>query len=152
MDLANKQKCKTSVKTSRTFAAWILDGNFPLIPQTELAMKGSDGIAKGPWKVGGDSSLILIKKNQYLVTLALVSSYLVTLALFSSRRNRRSRAQTLIFTIENQHVLVQMAPQASWPSELSADSLAIWGSGNLKFSKPQARNDPGEHVPFPKYV
>ena len=44
--------------------------------------------------------------------------YLVTLALVSSRRNRRSRAQTSIFTIENQHFLVQMAPQASWPSSM----------------------------------
>ena len=50
----------------------------------------------------------MIRKNWYLVTLALVSP----------RRNSRSRAQTSIFTIENQHFLVQMAPQASWPSSM----------------------------------
>ena len=47
----------------------------------------------------------------------------MTLALVSSRRNRRSRAQTSIFTIENQHFLVQMAPQASWPPDVPAESL-----------------------------
>ena len=61
----------------------------------------------------GHSSFILIRKKQYLVTLALVSP----------RRNRRSRAQTSIFTIENQHFLVQMAPEASWPPDVSAESL-----------------------------
>ena len=53
------------------------------------------------------------KKKQYLVTLALVSS----------RRNARLRAQTSIFTIENQHFLIQMAPQPSWPPSLPADCL-----------------------------
>ena len=48
---------------------------------------------------------------------------LVILALVSPRRNRRSRAQTSIFTIENQHFLVQMAPQASWPRDVPAESL-----------------------------
>ena len=55
----------------------------------------------------------LIGKNRCLVTLALVSP----------RRNSRSRAQTSIFTIENQHFLVQMAPEASWPPDVSAESL-----------------------------
>ena len=59
------------------------------------------------------SSFTLIDKNAYLVTLALVSP----------TRNRGSRAQTPIFTIENQHFLVQMAPQASWPPDVPADSL-----------------------------
>ena len=35
-----------------------------------------------------------------------------------SRRNGGSLAQTPIFIIENQHFLVQMAPQASWPSSM----------------------------------
>ena len=48
---------------------------------------------------------------------------LLTLALVSPRRNRRSRAQTSKFTIENQHVLVQMAPRASWPPDVPAESL-----------------------------
>ena len=48
---------------------------------------------------------------------------MVTLALVSPRRNRRSRAQTSIFTIENQHFLVQMAPEASWPPDVPAESL-----------------------------
>ena len=61
----------------------------------------------------GHSSLILIRKNQYFVALALVSP----------KRNNRSRAQTSIFTVENQHVLVQMAPQASWPRDVPAESL-----------------------------
>ena len=47
----------------------------------------------------------------------------MTLALVSPRRNSRSRAQTSIFTIENQHFLVQMAPEASWPPDVSAESL-----------------------------
>ena len=47
----------------------------------------------------------------------------MTLALVSPRRNRGSRAQTSIFTIENQHFLVQMAPQASWPPDVPAESL-----------------------------
>ena len=62
---------------------------------------------------GAHSSFILIGKKQYLATLALVSP----------RRNRRSRAQTSIFTIENQHFLVQMAPEASWPPDVPAESL-----------------------------
>ena len=55
----------------------------------------------------------MIRKNAYLVTLALVSP----------TPNSRSRAQTLIFIIENQHFLVQMAPEASWPPDVSAESL-----------------------------
>ena len=47
----------------------------------------------------------------------------MTLAFVSSRRNRRSRAQTSIVRIENQHFLVQMAPQASWPPGVPAESL-----------------------------
>ena len=43
----------------------------------------------------------------------------MTLTLVSSRRNARLRAPTsIIFTIENQYLLVQMAPQASWPSSM----------------------------------
>ena len=84
-----------------------------LIPQTELAMRGSYGVAKGPREVRARSSFTLIRKNAYLVTLALVSP----------RRNRRSRAQTSIFTIENRHFLVQMAPEPSWPPDVSAESL-----------------------------
>ena len=56
---------------------------------------------------------ILIRKNAYLVTLALVSP----------TRNSRSRAQTSIFTIENQHFLVQMAPEASWPPDVPTACL-----------------------------
>ena len=56
----------------------------------------------------GHSSFILIRKSHYLVTLALVSL----------ARHRGSRAQTPIFTIENQHFLVQMAPEASWPPDV----------------------------------
>ena len=63
--------------------------------------------------VPGGRSLISIRKNAYSVTLALVSS----------RRNTRLRAQTPIFTIENQHFLVQMAPEASWPPDVPAESL-----------------------------
>ena len=47
----------------------------------------------------------------------------MALALVSSKRNKPSRAQIRIFTIENQHVLVQMAPQASWPPDVPAESL-----------------------------
>ena len=81
-----------------------------VIPQTELSMRGSNGIAKG---CARQSSFTLIDKNAYLVTLALVSP----------TRNRRSRAQTPIFTLENRHFLVQMAPHASWPPDVPADSL-----------------------------
>ena len=61
----------------------------------------------------GQSSFILIRKNHYLVTLALVSP----------TRNRRSRTQKSIFTKENHNFLVQMAPQASWPPDVPAESL-----------------------------
>ena len=42
----------------------------------------------------------------------------MTLAVVSSRRKVWSRAQTSIFTVENEYNIlwVQMAPQASWPS------------------------------------
>ena len=58
-------------------------------------------------------ALTLIDKNAYLVTLALVSP----------TRNSRSRAQTCIFTIENQHLFAHVAPGASWPPDVSAESL-----------------------------
>ncbi len=58
-------------------------------------------------------AFILIRKKQYLVTLALVSS----------RRKGWLRAQTSIFTIENHHFLIQMAPQSSWPRDVPAESL-----------------------------
>ena len=47
-------------------------------------------------EVRGRYSSFLIRKNRYLVTLARVLP----------RRNKRSRAHTSIFTIENQHFLV----------------------------------------------
>ena len=85
-----------------------------LCPQTELAMRGSNGLGKGALRGGRRQwRTVLIRKNAYLVTLALVSP----------RRNRRSRAQTSIFTIENHHFLVQMTPWASWPPDVSAESL-----------------------------
>ena len=59
------------------------------------------------------SSFTLIRKNAYLVTLALVLP----------TRNRGSQAQTPIFIPENHNFLVQMAPQASWPPVASAESL-----------------------------
>ena len=34
-----------------------------------------------------------------------------------------AKQQVAIFTIENQHFLVQMAPEASWPPDVSAESL-----------------------------
>ena len=55
----------------------------------------------------------MIRKHRYLVTPAVVSP----------TRNSRSRAQTSIFTIENRYFLVQMAPQASRPLDVSAESL-----------------------------
>ena len=65
---------------------------------------------------------ILIGKKQYLGTLALVSP----------KRNRRLRAQTLMFTTENQHVLIQMAlrplcrqtcqKSSAWSAEPTEDS------------------------------
>ena len=51
------------------------------------------------------------------------NAYLVTLALVSPTRNRGSRAQTSIFTVEKQHFWIQMASQASWPPDVPADSL-----------------------------
>ena len=61
----------------------------------------------------GQLRSILIRKNKHLVTLALVSF----------RQNKGSRAQTSIFTAENHHFLVQVAPQTSWPPSLPADCL-----------------------------
>ena len=59
---------------------------------------------------------MLISKNAYLVTLALVSPTL----------NRRSRAKTPIFTIKNQHFLVQMAQAQSGPAQPKAGPGQIW--------------------------
>ena len=70
-------------------------------------------MVRGFERSAGRSLFTLIRKNAYLVTLALVSP----------TRNSRSRAQTSIFTIENQHFLIQMAPQPSWPPSLPADCL-----------------------------
>ena len=85
-----------------------------LIPQTEL---GSVGVltvlVKGLETTNAPCAVILIDKNRYLVTPAVVSP----------RRNSRSRAQTSIFTIENQPFLTQMVPGASWPPDVSAESL-----------------------------
>ena len=39
--------------------------------------------------------------------------------------NSGLQAQTQIFTIENRYFFVQMASQASWPPDLSADSLEV---------------------------
>ena len=60
----------------------------------------------------GHSSLILIRKIRYVVTLVLISS----------RGNGGSGAQTSILIIVNQYFSFQMASQASWPPELPADS------------------------------
>ena len=54
------------------------------------------------------------------------NAYLVTLALVSPRRNWGSRAQTSIFIIEKHNFLVQIAPEASWPPDVSAESLEAW--------------------------
>ena len=65
---------------------------------------------------------MLIDKNAYLVTPALVSP----------TRNKGSQDQTPIFTIENQDFLVQMA-QVAWPGPSSmarGQILEIWGPGN----------------------
>ena len=62
-----------------------------VILQTELAMRGSNGIGKGLCKVCGALAVHVDQKKQCLVALALVLS----------RRNRRSRAQTSILTTEN---------------------------------------------------
>ena len=64
-------------------------------------------------RLQGDLVVNFDQKNPHLVTFALVSP----------TRNRWSRAQTSIFTIDNQHFLVQMAPQASWPRDVPAESL-----------------------------
>ena len=71
------------------------------------------GLLRGLERYAGRSALRLIRKNAYLVTLALVSP----------TRNSRSRAQTSIFTIENQHFVIQIALEASWPPDVSAGSL-----------------------------
>ena len=62
----------------------------PFIPQTKLAMKGSNGFAKGYETIARGRPFILIRKNRYLVTLAVVSP----------KRNTRSRAQTLLFNMK----------------------------------------------------
>ena len=59
---------------------------------------------------------------------------MVTLALVSPTRNRRSRAQTPIFKIENQDFLVQMAQ--AWPGPAQAQPGArFWKSGDLEILK-----------------
>ena len=67
---------------------------------------------------------MLIRKNAYLVTLALVLP----------TRNRGSRAQTPIFTVENQHFLVQMAQ--AWPGPAQAwPGPDFWKSEDLEIQK-----------------
>ena len=134
---------------SKLIISWIWSHNFgtspntskqTIMPQTELAMRGSNGIGKGPWKVTRWSSFILIRKNAYLVTLALVSP----------TRNRRSRAQTPIFMLENQHILVQMA-QVAWsgPSLARGQILKIWGPGNPAIWGPKSQKDKNFQNPNP---
>ena len=72
-------------------------------------------LQRGLERLPGQSSFILIRKDQYLVTLALVSP----------RRNRGSRAQT---SMENQHFLVQMAQARPGPDHI----FEIWEPGNSK--------------------
>ena len=58
----------------------------------------------------------------------------IQLQLALSVRNSRSRAQTPIFTMENQHVLVQMAQ--AWPGPAQARPGArFWKSGDLEIQK-----------------
>ena len=112
-----------------------MSGPFDKVPQTELAMRGSYSLVKGALKHlanCGHSSFILISKNQYLVTLALVSP----------RRNSRSRAQTSIYTVENRHFLVQMAPQASWPPDVPAESLEARNPQPGVLSQPSSARNP----------
>ena len=76
-------------------------------------MRGSNDVARGLEGTAGRLLFILLRNKQYLVTLALVSP----------TRNRRSRAKTSLFNIENQHFWVQMAPRASCLPGVPADSL-----------------------------
>ena len=77
-------------------------------------MWGSNGLGKAAlYPVRSRSEIILIGKNRYLVTPAVVSP----------RRNNRSRAQKPIFTIEYRHFWVPTAPEASWPPDVSAERL-----------------------------
>ena len=84
-----------------------------VFPQTELAMRGSNGIGKGPRKVTAIVAHFDQENKHYLVTLAFVSS----------RQKGGSRAQTSIYTLENHNFFVQMAPQASWPRDVPAETL-----------------------------
>ena len=95
-----------------------------MIPQTELAMRGSNGLGKGALKGerGTHRSFWSERKHN-----------LVTLALVFSKRKTRPRTQSPIFKIENQHLFFQMAPQASWPQAMPADNLE---SGNLENRNP----------------
>ena len=88
---------------------------FPnIFPKQSLRRRGSNGFGKAAlYPARSRSGNHFEQKNAYLVTLALVSP----------RRNSRLRAQTSIFTIDNQHFLFQLAPQASWPPEVPAEFL-----------------------------
>ena len=76
-------------------------------------MRGSNGVGKGALKVRAALVVYFDQKQTYLVALALAST----------RRNSGSRAQPSIFTIENHHSLVQVAPRASWPADVPAKGL-----------------------------
>ena len=82
-------------------------------------------LQRGLETTAGRSSFILIgKKKQYLVTLALVTP----------TRNKRSQAQTSIFMIENQHFSIHMAQARPRPGPSPAWAR-FWKSGNLDIQK-----------------
>ena len=96
-------------------------------------MRGSYDVGKGALRGRREvGASILIRKNAYLVTLAVVSP----------RRNTRLRAQTSIFTAENQHFLVQIAPEASWPPDVSVESLEAWSPQPGVFSQDSSARSP----------
>ena len=83
-------------------------------------------MARGLERSAAVGASILIRKNAYLVTLAVVSP----------RRNIRSQAQTSIFSLENQHFLVQMAPQASWSPDVPAEPGVLSQASPARIPQP----------------
>ena len=68
--------------------------------------------------------------------------YLVTLALVSPRRNRRLRAQTSIFTIENHFFWSKWLKLGlAWPKPGVGQILEIWEPGNPEIWDPKNQKD-----------
>ena len=82
-------------------------------PKQSLQCRGSHGVGKGPWEVRGRSALNFDQEKCILGGTCSRHAY----------PKQQVASSNIIFAIENHHFLVQMVPEASWPPDVSAESL-----------------------------